>query len=174
LGAIRVLAARRPDLQFLVAAAPSSLDPRALERSLVGGPARLVVGQTHAALAVASLALVASGTATVEAALLGTPMIVVYRVAPLTYALGRPLVRVPHFAMVNLIAGARVVPELMQSRFTADLVAAEALDLLSDSERQARMKQALAEVRRRLGPPGASRRAAEAVLERLGRIQEKT
>lgn len=171
-GAVRILAARRPDLQFIVAATPS-VDLRALERILAGAPAKLVVGQTHAALGVASLALVASGTATVETALLGTPMIVVYRVARLTYVLGRPFVKVPHFAMVNLIAGERVVPELMQRQFTADRVAAEALDLLADPARQARMREALKEVRRRLGEPGASARAAQAIVERLALVQEK-
>jgi len=112
-GAIEMLARQRPRLQFLLAAAPS-LDPETLQRPLAGLPVRLVTGQTQDVLSAATVALVASGTATVEAALLGTPMVVVYRVAPLTYALGRPFVSVPRFAMVNLIAGREVVPELMQ------------------------------------------------------------
>lgn len=172
-GGLRLLAARRPDVQFLMAVAPS-LDPRPLERAVGGLAVRLVAGQTHAALGAASLALVASGTATVEAALLGTPMVVVYRLAPLTYALGRPLVRVPHFAMVNLIAGRQVVPELIQSRFTAERVAAESLELLTDAERAARMRAELAEVRERLGPPGASERAAAAILDQLGERHKKS
>src|SRR5262249_12730219 len=101
---------RKPDLQFLVALAPA-LDRGPVERAFAAAGARIVAGATHAALGAARLALVASGTATVEAALLGVPMVVVYRVSRLTYGLGRPLVRVPHFAMVNLVAGRPVVPE---------------------------------------------------------------
>jgi lipid-A-disaccharide synthase len=166
LGALGLLCRARPDVQFLLAAAPS-IDVAALEGRLRSLPVCLVQGQTHAVLGAATLALVASGTATVEAALLGTPMIVVYRLSALTYALGRPLVRVPHFAMANLIAGYRVVPELIQGAFTPERVAAEALALLGDPVRLLGMKEALGEVRRRLGPPGASARAAESVRASL-------
>jgi lipid-A-disaccharide synthase len=165
-GALRILGAARPDLQYLVPVAPG-LVARSFEAHLRGLPARLVVGESAQVLGASSLALVASGTATVEAALMGTPMIVVYRLSRLTYALGRPFVRVPHFAMVNLIAGRRVVPELIQGDFTPDRVAREALSLLEDSARTARIKGDLAEVCRRLGSPGASARAAEAVGEIL-------
>jgi lipid-A-disaccharide synthase len=169
-GAVARLARARPDLQFLLAVAPS-LDPARLE---VGDlPLRHVEDQTHAVLGAASLALVASGTATVEAALLGTPMIVVYRLSPLTYALGRPLVRVPHFAMANLIAGQRVVPELIQREFTPERVADMALAFLGDPARLAAMREALGEVRRRLGPPGASARAAAVVGSSLEKITKK-
>jgi lipid-A-disaccharide synthase len=113
------------------------------------------------------VALVASGTATVETALLGTPMVVVYRLSPITYLMGRPLVRVPHFAMVNLIAGRRVVPELIQAAFTPERVAAEVLSLLQDGRRAGEVRAALATVRERLGAPGASARAAAAVKETL-------
>jgi lipid-A-disaccharide synthase len=162
LGALRLLARARPEAQFLLAAAPS-IDVAALEAELRGLPLRLVQDKTHAVLGASTLALVASGTATVEAALLGTPMIVVYRLSALTYALGRPLVQVPHVAMANLIAGERVVPELIQGAFTPERVAAEAAALLGDPARLQGMKEALGEVRRRLGPPGASARAAEIV-----------
>lgn len=165
-GAVRLLAARRPELQFLLALAPT-LDPALVEPHLAEAPLRLVRGRTHEAVGAAALALVASGTATVETALLGTPMVVVYRISTLSYALGRRFVRVPHYAMVNLIAGRRVVPELIQSGFTAESVAAEAESLLLDRERSARMRADLAEVRRRLGEPGASRRAADEVAALL-------
>ncbi len=89
-----------------------------------------VEGATYDALAAADCAIVASGTATVEAALLGTPMVVVYRVAPLTAVILRHMVRTPFFSMVNLIAGRRVVTELMQDDFTASAVAAEVRRLL--------------------------------------------
>jgi lipid-A-disaccharide synthase len=163
-GAVRKLAEAEPELQFLVALAPS-LETAGLAAAFAGTPARFVQGQTHSALGAATLGLIASGTATVEAALLGTPMIVVYRVSWPTYLLGRPFVRVPHFAMANLIAERRIVPELIQGDFTAERASAEALALLRDGERRERMRAALALVRERLGAPGASARAALAVME---------
>jgi lipid-A-disaccharide synthase len=103
----------------------------------------------------------------VEAALLGLPMVVVYRLSPVTYALGRPFVRVPHYAMANLIAGRRVVRELIQSRFEPQAVAEEALALLEDGPHRDAVLAGLAETRRLLGGEGASRRAAEAVANEL-------
>jgi lipid-A-disaccharide synthase len=168
-GAVDVMQARRPDAQFVLAAAPT-LDPAALASQLGERPVRVIAGRTHDVLAAAGAAVVASGTATVEAALLDTPMVVVYRLSPWTYRLGRPFVRVPHYAMVNLIAGRRLVPELIQDGFTPAAVA-EALLPLLDGEGNARaMRDGLAEVRARLGSPGASARAAAAVR---GYIQEK-
>lgn len=169
-GALALLRQRRADLQFLLAVAPS-LDQSVIAQRLAGLPVRLVSGQTHAVLGAASLALVASGTATVEAALLGAPMVVVYRLSRLTYALGRPFVSVPHFAMVNLIAGRRVVPELIQREFTPERVAQEVLALLEDAAALSRMRADLEDVRRRLGAPGASARAARILLQELA---EKT
>jgi len=91
-------------------------------------------------------------------------MVVVYRVAPLTYRLGKPLLHVETYAMANLVAGRRVVPELIQDAFTPAAAAAEALRVLTDPAHAARVKADLADVRAKLGTPGASRRAAEAVL----------
>ncbi len=91
-------------------------------------------------LAAADVALVASGTVTVQAALHGCPMVVVYRLSPLTYRLGRPFVQVDTFAMVNLVAGRKIVPELMQDDFTPERVAGEALPLLRDRDAAARMR----------------------------------
>src|SRR5438034_1167925 len=132
-----------------------------------------IAGQTHAVLGAATVAIVASGTATVEAALLGTPMVVVYRVSPLTYTLGRPMVRVPHVAMANLIAGREVVRELIQADFAPDRVAGEVLALLDDPGRLARVREELGQVRVRLGAPGASGRAAEAVLKYFFKSMDK-
>jgi len=131
---------------------------------------RVVAGETYNALAAADAVIVSSGTATVEAALLDAPMVVVYRVSPLTAALGKPLVRTPYFAMVNLIAEKQVVSELVQDDFTPDKVAKETLRLLQEPNARAEVRAGLAEVRKRLGPPGAVKRAAEAiaVLVRAG------
>ena len=128
-GGIDLIGKARPDVQFLLAAAPS-LPPALFATALGDRPVRVLSGRTHGVVGSATVALVASGTATVETALLGTPMVVVYRVAPLTYLLGRPFVRVSQFAMVNLIAEKTVAPELIQGDFTAERVAQEALALL--------------------------------------------
>ena len=98
--------------------------------------------------------IIASGTATVEAAIMGTPFVMVYRVSPLTYALGRPRIKVPHYAMVNLIAGQEVVPELVQDDFTAENVVAELHKILPDGEPRTKMISGLASVKGRLKKPG--------------------
>ena len=121
----------------------------------------------YAALAYARLAIVASGTATVEAALWGAPMIVVYRLSAWTYRLGRRLVRTPHVAMVNLIAEKAAVPELIQADFQPEAIVAWARRLLNEGEERRRMEADLAEVRTRLGSPGAIDRAAQEVEEAL-------
>ena len=91
-------------------------------------------------------------------------MVIVYRLSPMTYRLGRRLVSVDAIGMVNLIAGARIVPELVQELFTPDAVAREAISMLTDRDRAARIREQLAGVRARLGGPGASRRAAQAII----------
>jgi lipid-A-disaccharide synthase len=161
-GAVAILHARRPDLEFLLPVAPS-IDPALLEPALRGLPVRLVPDGARAVLGACRAAIVASGTATVEAALLGAPMVVVYRLSALTHFLGRRLIQVPHVAMVNLIAGRRVVPELIQGDFTPERVADEVTALLSDGPRRSAMLTDLAEVRGRLGAGGASLRAAREV-----------
>ena len=156
-----------PAAQFVLAAAPES-DAGALCRGWPPEfPLRVVQGQTYDALAAADAAIVSSGTATVEAALLDAPMVVIYRVSALTALLARLLVRTPFFSMVNLIAGRRVVPELIQKDFTAQRVAQEVLRLLQQEAARAELRRGLAEVRERLGPPGAIERAADAIVRFL-------
>ena len=132
---------------------------------------KFIAEDTYNALAAADLAIVSSGTATVETALLGKPMIVVYRLSPLTARLAKPLVRTRFFSMVNLIAGRMVVPELIQHEFTPQRVAAEAGKLLSPSQAGKRqveeMLRGLEEVRQLLGPPGAVERAADEIRRLL-------
>ncbi len=161
LEAAALLRRDRPSLAVRVMVAPG-LDP-GLVKELVGDDDVELVGRDrHRELATCGAALVASGTATLECALLDVPMVVGYRLHPVTYRLARRLVRVPHVALANLVRGERAVCELVQDRFTATEVAAAVSDLLGDGgERQRRH---LAEIRARLGEPGASRRAAEAVL----------
>jgi lipid-A-disaccharide synthase len=153
-----------PRTQFVVAAAPHT----GLAALRAGWPAqlplRVIANQTYDTLAASDAAIVSSGTATVETALLDVPMVVVYRVTPLTALLAKPLVRTKFFSMVNLIAEKRAVPELIQSDFTPDRVATEILALLRMPALRDAMRSDLAEVRRRLGPPGAVDRAADAIL----------
>jgi len=122
---------------------------------------RRVEGATYDALAAADCAIVASGTATIEAALLGTPMVVIYRVTPTSAFILRRMVRTPFFSMVNLIAGRRVVPELIQDDFTPAAVETEVRRLLDPPAARDEMKSGLAEVRAKLGPGGAIERAAD-------------
>jgi lipid-A-disaccharide synthase len=158
---------RERPAQFVLAAAHAS-DERSLREGWPSGvPLGVVAGQTYDALAAADAAIVSSGTATVEAALLDVPMVVVYRVTPMTAALAKPLVRTKFFSMVNLIADDRVVPELIQDDFAPERVASEVLGLLKDSALRDTMRAGLAGVRERLGPPGAVDRAADAILEIL-------
>ena len=124
----------------------------------------MVEGDTNTVLASADVALTASGTATVQTALHDTPMVIVYRLSPMTYRLGKRLVNVSTVGMVNLIAGETIVPELIQDAFTPDAVAREAVSMLTDRARAAKIREGLARVRAKLGGPGASRRAAEAIL----------
>jgi lipid-A-disaccharide synthase len=154
------------DAQFVVARAPDLPDRLfgPVDSMVAMVPMIVVEGDTNTVLASADVALTASGTATVQTALHDVPMVIVYRVSPMTYLLGKRLVTVTTVGMVNLIAGEMIVPELIQDAFTPDAVAREAVSMLTDRARAARIREGLARVRARLGGPGASRRAAEAIL----------
>jgi lipid-A-disaccharide synthase len=157
-----------PDLQFLLARAPGLPDESfeaAHRRHL---PLGVHQGDTDAVLAASDVVITASGTATVQTALHGKPMVIVYRLSPLTYRLGRPFVKVDTFGMVNLIAGRRVVPELIQDEFTAERVCTETLRFLRDSAYADEVRGHLAGVVQALGGAGASERAAAAVLAAAG------
>jgi lipid-A-disaccharide synthase len=130
-----------------------------------GPPLKIIPGQAYQALGAAHVAVVASGTATVEAALAAVPTVIVYRVSPLTFAVGRRLVRVEHVGMANLLAGERVFPELIQDDFTPERLAHEVLSLIKDPGRMIAVRRALATVIRGLGGPGASARAARVAVE---------
>jgi lipid-A-disaccharide synthase len=118
------------------------------------GDVVVVEGQTRDAMAHATVTLAASGTVVMEAALLGAPVVSYYRVSRWTYWLGRPLVRVPFYTMVNLVAGRAVVPELIQDGMRGEAIAREAVGLLASPEARAKMKRELAEVRRQLSVDG--------------------
>ena len=135
---------------------------------------RLVEQDTYNTLFHSSFAVVASGTATVEAALACVPMVIIYRGSELNWRLIRPLIHLDTFGMVNLIAGRRIVPELMQHDVTGDRIASEVTALLTDPNRLSRMRQDLSEVRERLrsGGGSASHRAARAVINLISRPRQ--
>ena len=131
-------------------------------------PIRVIEGESWDAMAHSDLALAASGTVTVEAALLGVPMVTFYRVTPLTYRIGKLLVDVPFYSMVNLIAGQALVPELIQDQMTPENLANETLRLLSDESARSRMRAGLAAVKEKLSSrAGAPQRAAVAIQDIL-------
>lgn len=165
--AVRLIATEVRDVQFLVARAPhldSSLFAPIEEARLAGLRIATVEGRTDTVLAAADAVVTASGTATVQTALHERPMVIVYRLSPLTYRLGIRFVNVDTYGMANLVAGRKIVPELIQDGFTPRAVADETLKYLRDPVHAERTREALRDVKRRLGASGASRRAAQAVL----------
>jgi lipid-A-disaccharide synthase len=151
-----------------------------LDRSFVQGLIRqagikariTLVPESLPALSHSRAGIIASGTATVEAAMMRTPLVMVYRVSPLTYMLGKPRVKVPYFAMVNLIAGERVVPELVQADFTPEKVVAQIKEILPDGPPRDRMLDGLTQVKAKLqvqesGAVAPADRAADMILDML-------
>jgi lipid-A-disaccharide synthase len=167
-----------PDAQFVLARAPrladELLEPAARAAALDAGagagldalrlPMAIVEGRSDDVLAAADVVLTASGTATVQTALHERPMVIVYRLSKLTYAVGRPFVKIDTFGMVNLVAERKIAPELIQDDFTPEAAAREIVTLLTDDGARMRMIEAIRDVKRKLGGPGASRRAAAAIL----------
>ncbi len=143
---------RRRPASFLLAVPPGARQGWGARfwEPISGSAIQIIEGETWDAIAHAGLALAACGTVTVEAALLGTPMVAFYRVSPLTWRLGRPLVRVPFYSMVNLIAGEPIVPELIQDGCSGDRLAAEALRLLENRDLRETMRRDLSAVRAKL------------------------
>ena len=157
-----------PGIQLVLALAPSIVRDEVLTiASRWPLNVRIIEGETDRVIAASDLVLVASGTATLQAAILETPMVILYRLAWLTYLLGRILIKVDHIGLVNLVAGKRIVPELLQSEATPDRIADQVQGMLLDIPRREAIKKELAQVRSRLGTPGASQRAAEVILRHV-------
>ncbi|MFL6375489.1 MAG: lipid-A-disaccharide synthase, partial [Pyrinomonadaceae bacterium] len=130
--------------------------------------AHVIVGETYDALAASDAAAVTSGTATLEAGILGTPMVVVYKTSAVNYKLLEPMIDVPHYGLINLIAGERLATELIQSDLTAERLNQELTRLLEPAVNSA-MRARLAETAAKLGKGGASKRAAEFILKMIER-----
>jgi len=154
-------------LQIVLAAAPGLGAKSFNANKSPDTPVTIVESATYDALAAADCAIVSSGTATVEAALLGTPMVVVYRVSGITALIARPMISTRLFAMVNLIVGRTAIPELIQEKFTAEALRAEVSGLLNSPEAREQQKRDLAQVRDKLGRGGAIERAADVIAEML-------
>ncbi len=163
-----IMGRNRPGLKFILISPNEAIQKYALEM-LAKLPApnftfEYNVGYAISHLSRCALALVASGTASLECALVGIPQVVIYRVHPLTYAVGRRVVKVKFLSIINVMADEAIVPEFLQDDLRASAVAQEALELLNNVPRRETMKRRVAEVVATLGEPGASKRAAEAIL----------
>ena len=155
----------RPEAQWVLPVAPT-LATDFVRGYLQGAPVVLVEGRTYAARAYVDAALVASGTATLETALLGTPFAIVYRLNALTYQIAKRIVKVPHFGLANVVARREVAPELLQDEVNPERLSRELTRLLDPDEAR-RLRAGLAEVRGHLGEPGAAARVAEDLLRKL-------
>jgi lipid-A-disaccharide synthase len=166
--ALSGIAARLEHAQFVVACAPhladALFDPLRQAAAVLRRPMVTIRERTDEVLAASDAAIAASGTATVQGAIHGCPMVVVYKLSPLTYRLGKPFVRLDTYAMPNLIAGRRLVAELIQDACTPARIVEEVVPLVEDRARRAAVVGGLRDVRNRLSMPGASARAAEAIL----------
>ena len=167
LDASHIIQRHYPQLQLVLAQA-DSLPDSLFEQFLVPTVSvKCVKGSPNEVIAASDLVLVASGTATLQAALIGTPMVIVYRTSPLTYHIGKRLVTIPYIGLVNILAEKLLVPEIIQEQANAKNIAQEALAIMKDPARQRVMKENFQALRRSLGGPGGSKRAAEMILSEI-------
>lgn len=162
--AARIITKKADGVRFAIPVA-NTLDAGYI-KGFIGGSGidvQVFSGKAYSVMAASDILLVSSGTATLEAAITGTPMLVAYRMMPLTYVIGKRLVHLELGSLPNIVAGKGIVPELIQGNATGEKMAEEALNILNDKGRLAKMKRELGGVREALGKPGAARRAAEVV-----------
>ncbi len=168
--AIPLISKQINQVQFIIPVAPG-LDLGEV-KNLVGGKReniRVVENNIYDVMRISDVVIVASGTATIEAAIMGAPMIVVYRVSPLTYLLGKMLIKVKNIGMVNIIAGKTVVPELIQKDVTPEKITSAVLRILENPSKQEEIKKELSSLKEKIGKPGASFRAAQIIVSFLQR-----
>jgi lipid-A-disaccharide synthase len=168
LRASEILAKETPDIQFVLPLA-DTLEETEVTEFISGSnlKVKVISGHTYDVVSCADLALVASGTATLETALLKVPMVIVYKISLLSYAIGRLIVDVKNIGLVNIIAGKTIVPELIQGDACGERIAAEALAILKNEERKREIIKELAVIRAKLGESGAAIRAAQLALDML-------
>jgi lipid-A-disaccharide synthase len=168
LQAAEILAQKIPDIQFILPLA-DTLEEKMISETIAGAGIKITVvsGNTYDVISCADLAIVASGTATLETALLGIPMIIIYKISPFSYFVGKLAVSVKNIGLVNIIAGKTIVPELIQDKADAGHIAREALAILENSARRREIISELAKIRAKLGKPGAAIRAAKLACDML-------
>jgi len=168
LSAAKMILQKKPDVQYILPLA-DTLKEETVRRFIdsSGVPVQIVTGRTYDAIACCDLAIVTSGTATLETGLLGVPMIIIYKLSVLSAIIGRLFIRVSHIGLVNIIAGKTVVPELIQLDANAARISTEALAILTDQERRKEIMTDLAALRSRMGQPGAARRAAQIACDMI-------
>lgn len=168
LGAIELLEIKFSDLQFALLAAPT-LDSEEVQNLVAKSKLKVNIFSDHHydLLSASELAIITSGTATLEAALLNTPMVVIYKLSLISYLVARMLIKVPYISLVNLLTGKAVVPELIQTEADSKRIAKEVEKMLNSGETIGRMKLALNQIREKLGEPGASARVADIVLKMI-------
>lgn len=159
-----------PGISFILPVAPS-VEAAGIEKELAGltGPVQVVSGDTYNVIRSCDLLLAASGTVTLEAAIIGTPMLIIYRVSDLSYYAGRHLIKVNHVGLPNLIAGRPIIPELLQHDANPERIAAEALAFLKDPSKLDAQRKELAHIRGLLGKPGVADRVAGLAMEMIHR-----
>lgn len=168
LRAAEILAQKIPDVQFVLPLA-DTLEEKNISDISKSSPVKIkvIAGLTYDVISSADLAIVASGTATLETGLLAVPMIIIYKVSPFSALIGRMIINVQHIGLVNIIAGRTIVPELIQSDANGQRIASEALAILLNEEKRQEIVVQLADIRAKLGSPGAARRAAQLALDML-------
>lgn len=172
LEAARILKDDNPQIQFVIAVA-DSLDFQQIHETIsrssldVKMDVKIIKGEANDVLNICDIIIAASGTITLQAALLEKPMVILYKLSPITHAIARLLVQINHIGLVNILAGRRIVPELLQKEVTPGRIVAETKKMLYDKEYYGRIKKDLHEVRLKLGPPGASERIARAITGML-------
>jgi lipid-A-disaccharide synthase len=166
--AVEILSSRYPHLRCLLPIAPT-ITPDLIQSFLKQSSAEINISQSsfYETLTACDLALVASGTATVETAIMAVPMVLVYRASPITYWVAKRFIKVPFVGLVNLVAGERVIPELLQNDVTPDRLAHEALEILEGGQKRENMIEKLGMVKERLGRGGASEKTARIAMEML-------
>jgi lipid-A-disaccharide synthase len=161
LSAGEIIAQHIPDIQFMLPLADTLKERTVADIiSRYNLQVKIISGHTYDAISSADLAIVASGTATLETALLGVPMIIIYKISSLTYFIGKFIVHINNIGLANIIAGKTIVAELIQGDASGYRIAAEALAILTDREKKQQIISDLAAIRAKLGTPGAAIRAA--------------
>ena len=171
LEAARILKDDNPQIRFIMAVA-DSLDFQQIHETISRSSldVKMIKGEANDVLNLCDIIIAASGTITLQAALLEKPMVILYKLSPITHAIARLLVQINHIGLVNILAGRRIVPELLQREVTPEQIAAEAKKMLYDKDYYARIKRDLHDVRIMMGPPGASERAARVIAGMLSHV----